>query len=105
MGFGNMQKMMKQVQKMQKEMARVQEELGQITVEASAGGGAVRIVVNCHQELQEVHIDPAAIDPDDPTLLEDLVLTAVNDALKKSRERAAEEMEKVTGGLKLPGLF
>ena len=90
---------------MQKEMARVQEELGEITVESSAGGGVVKIVANCHQELQEVHIDPAAVDPDDPTLLEDLVLTAVNDALKKSRERAAEEMEKVTGGLKLPGLF
>ena len=56
MGFGNMQKMMKQVQKMQKEMARVQEELAEITVEASAGGGAVKIVANCHQELQEVHV-------------------------------------------------
>ncbi|MEG3069407.1 MAG: YbaB/EbfC family nucleoid-associated protein [Syntrophaceticus schinkii] len=105
MGFGNMQKMMKQVQKMQKEMARVQEELGELTVEASAGGGVVKVVANCQQELQEVHIDPAAADPDDPTLLEDLVLTAVNEALKSAREKAAEEMEKVTGGLKIPGVF
>lgn len=105
MGFGNMQKMMKQVQKMQKEMARVQEELKELTVEASAGGGVVRAVANCQQELQEIHIDPAAADPDDPTLLEDLVLAAVNEALENAREKAAEEMEKVTGGLKIPGLF
>lgn len=105
MGFGNMQKMMKQAQKMQKEMAKVQEGLGEITVEASTGGGAVRVVANCQQEIKEVHIDPAAVDPDDPTLLEDLVLSAVNEALKSARERAAQEMEKVTGGLKIPGLF
>lgn len=65
-----MQKMMKQAQKMQKEMAKVQESLGDITVEASAGGGVVKVVANCQQELMEVHIDPAAADPDDPTLLE-----------------------------------
>jgi hypothetical protein len=105
MGFGNMQKMMKQVQKMQKEMARVQEGLGELTVESAAGGGLVKVVVNCALELQEVRIDPAAADPDDPTLLEDLVLTAVNDALKNAREKAAQEMEKVTGGLNIPGLI
>jgi DNA-binding YbaB/EbfC family protein len=105
MGFGNMQKMMKQVQKMQKEMAKVQESLADITVEASAGGGVVKAVANCQQELQEIHIDPEAADPDDPTLLEDLVLTAVNEALKNAKERAAQEMEKVTGGMKIPGLF
>jgi hypothetical protein len=104
-GFGNMQKMMKQVQKMQAEMARVQQELGNIHVEGGAGGGAVRVVSNCHQEIQEVKIDPAAIDPDDPSLLEDLVLTAVNEALKNARARASEELEKVTGGIKIPGLF
>lgn len=104
MGFGNMQKMMKQAQKMQKEMAKVQESLVDLTVEASAGGGVVKVVANCQQELLEIHIDPAAADPDDPTLLEDLVLTAVNEALNNARDRAAQEMEKVTGGLKIPGL-
>ena len=103
MGFGNMQKMMKQAQKMQKEMAKVQESLVDITMEASAGGGAVKVVANCQQELVEIHIDPAAADPDDPTLLEDLVLTAVNEVLRNARERAAQEMEKVTGGMKIPG--
>ncbi|MDD2556557.1 MAG: YbaB/EbfC family nucleoid-associated protein, partial [Syntrophaceticus sp.] len=66
-------------------------------------GGAVKVVANCQQELVEIHIDPAAADPDDPTLLEDLVLTAVNEALRNARERAAQEMEKVTGGMKIPG--
>lgn len=105
MGFGNMQKMMKQVQKMQQEMARVQEELGSITVEGQAGGGAVKVTANCHLELMKVSIDPAAVDPEDMGLLEDLVLAAVNEALKNARETAAREMEKVTGGIKVPGLF
>jgi len=105
MGFGNMQKMMKQVQKMQAKMAQVQEELGEINVEGSAGGGVVRVVSNCHQEIKEIKIDPAAVDPDDMSLLEDLVLAAVNDALKNARDRATAELEKVTGGVKIPGLF
>ncbi|MDH7578349.1 MAG: YbaB/EbfC family nucleoid-associated protein [Bacillota bacterium] len=105
MGFGNMQKMLKQVQKIQAEMARVQEELGNKTVEASAGGGAVQVVANCHQELVKVKVDPAALDPEDPELLEDLILTAVNEVLKKARETATQEMEKITGDLKIPGVF
>lgn len=100
-----MQKVMKQVQKMQADMARLQEELGNVTVEGQAGGGAVKVVANCHQELVSVKIDQNAVDPDDPELLEDLVLTAVNEALRKARETAAREMEKITGGLKIPGLF
>jgi DNA-binding YbaB/EbfC family protein len=106
MGFGggNMQKMMKQVQKMQADMARLQDELGSIDVEGSAGGGAVQVVANCHQEIRQVKIDRSVIDPEDAELLEDLVLTAVNDALKKSKETAAREMEKITGGVKIPGL-
>jgi hypothetical protein len=106
MGFGggNMQKMMKQVQKMQAEMVRLQDELGNVTVEGSAGGGAVQVVATCHQEIRQVKIDRSVIDPEDPELLEDLVLTAVNDALKKSRDTATREMEKITGGMKLPGL-
>ena len=106
MGFGggNMQKMMKQVQKMQADMARLQEELGNVTVEGSAGGGAVQVVANCHQEISQVRIDKSVIDPEDPEMLEDLVLTAVNDALKKSKDTAAQEMEKITGGMKIPGM-
>ena len=105
MGFGgNMSKMMKQVQKMQADMARLQE-MGNVTVEGSAGGGAVQVVATCHQEIRQLKIDKSVIDPEDTELLEDLVLTAVNDALNKSKETAAQEMEKITGGMKLPGLF
>ncbi|HKX17505.1 MAG TPA: YbaB/EbfC family nucleoid-associated protein [bacterium] len=99
-----MQKMMKQVQKVQADMARVQEELAQERVEATAGGGVVRAVANGHGDLLEVKIDPAAVDPNDVSLLEDLVLAAVGEALRKSRDLAAEKMKAVTGGLSLPGL-
>jgi DNA-binding YbaB/EbfC family protein len=105
MSFGNMQKMMKQVQKMQADMAKVQEELGNKTVEATAGGGAITVVANCHQEIVSVKIAAAAIDPEDPEMLEDLVLAAVNDALKQAKDTAAEELAKVTGGVKIPGLL
>lgn len=100
----NMQKMMKQVQKVQADMARAQEELAQERVEATAGGGVVRAVANGHGDLLEVKIDPAAVDPSDVSLLEDLVLAAVGEALRKARELAAERMKAVTGGLSLPGL-
>ncbi|HET7264175.1 MAG TPA: YbaB/EbfC family nucleoid-associated protein [bacterium] len=99
-----MQKMMKQVQKVQADMARAQEELAQERVEATAGGGVVRAVANGHGDLLEVKIDPAAVDPSDVSLLEDLVLAAVGEALRKARELAAERMKAVTGGLSLPGL-
>jgi DNA-binding YbaB/EbfC family protein len=105
MGFGgNMQKMMKQVQKVQADMARLQDELGNVTVDGSAGGGAVQVIANCHQEISQVKIDKSVIDPEDPELLEDLVLTAINDALKKAKDTAAAKMEKITGGMKIPGL-
>jgi len=100
----NMQKMMKQVQKMQAELARVQEELGTKTVEGSAGGGVVTVIANGHQEIQQIKIDPDVIDPDDVEMLEDLILAAVNDALRKARELSAEEMQRVTGGLNIPGM-
>lgn len=101
---GNPQ-MMRQIQKMQAEMAKAQEELGGRTVEAAAGGGAVRVTVSGHLELKSIRIDPAAIDPNDPAMLEDLVLAAVNEGLKKAQEMAAQTMSRLTGGLKLPGLF
>lgn len=100
----NMQKMLKQVQKVQADMARVQEELGRERVEATAGGGVVRAVANGHGDLLEIKIDPAAVDPSDISLLEDLVLAAVGEALRNARTMAADRMKAVTGGLQLPGL-
>lgn len=100
----NMQKMMRQVQKMQADLAKVQEELEEKTVEGTAGGGVVTVVVNGHQALQAVKIEPEAVDPEDVEMLEDLVLAAVNDGLRKSKELSTSEIEKVTGGLNLPGM-
>ena len=102
---GNMQKMMKQVQKMQADMAKLQEELATRTVESTAGGGVVRAVANGKQELVSVEIKPEAVDPEDVEMLQDLILTAVNGALKQSQEMVAKEMGKVTGGLNIPGLL
>lgn len=100
----NMQKMMKQVQKMQAEMVRVQESLKDLTVEATAGGGVVTVEANGQQEIRSVKIDPEVVDPEDVEMLEDLVLAAVNEALRKAQELASQEMAKVTGGLNIPGL-
>ncbi|KXG76694.1 Nucleoid-associated protein [Fervidicola ferrireducens] len=104
-GMGNINKLMKQVQKMQEEMAKLQEELKERTVEATAGGGAVRAVANGKKELVEIKIQPEAVDPEDVEMLEDLILAAVNEALQKAEEMVASEMEKLTGGLNIPGLF
>lgn len=102
----NMQKMMRQMQKMQADLARVQAELEEMTVEGTAGGGVVRVIVNGHQDVQEIKIEPDAVDPEDVEMLEDLLLAAVNDGLRKSRELSASEIEKVTGKVNLPpGLF
>ncbi len=95
---------MKEVQKMQAEMARVQEELGNKTVEATAGGGVVRVVITGHLEVKEVAIDPMAVDPEDLEMLQDLVMAAVNEAIRLAQEMSAAELEKVTGGLDLSGL-
>lgn len=106
MGFGgaNMNKMMKQVQQMQAKMAKLQEELEQKTVEATAGGGVVRVVANGKNELIEIEIKPEVLDPEDPEMVQDLVLAACNEALRKAQDMVAEEMGKITGGLKLPGM-
>ena len=101
-GIGNI---MKQAQQMQRRMAELQEELGKKQVEASAGGGMVTAVVSGKQQLLELKIDPAAVDPEDVEMLQDLVLAAVNDALSKSQEMVASEMGKLTGGMNIPGLF
>lgn len=102
---GNMQKMMKQVQKMQADMAKLQEELGNRTVESTAGGGVVKVVANGKQELVSIEINPEAVDPEDVDMLQDLVLTAVNNALNQSRDMVSQEMGKLTGGMNIPGLF
>ncbi|MCL6553774.1 MAG: YbaB/EbfC family nucleoid-associated protein [Firmicutes bacterium] len=103
MGLGNMGKMMKQVQKLQAEMERVQEELRQARVEATAGGGAVKAVADGHGELVALAIDPAAVDPEDVELLQDLVLAAVRQAQRNARALAEARMQAVAGGLGLPG--
>jgi nucleoid-associated protein EbfC len=100
----NMQQMLQQVQKMQAEMAKAQEELKAATVEATAGGGVVTVVVTGELAVQSVKIDPSAIDPEDPEMLQDLVLAATNDALRKAQELAAERMGGVTGGMDLGSL-
>ena len=101
MGMGNLQRMAMQ---MQQEMARVQAELETAIVEGSSGGGAVRATVTGKQDLVGLVIDPAAVDPDDVEMLQDLVMSAVNDALKASRDLAEEKMGAVTAGLRIPGL-
>ncbi|MGE5560548.1 MAG: YbaB/EbfC family nucleoid-associated protein [Chloroflexota bacterium] len=100
-GF-NPNQMMKQVQKMQAEMERIQEELGNKTVEATAGGGMVRVVATGKQEIKEITIAPEAVDPEDVEMLQDTIVAAVNEALRKAGELAQQDMAKVTGGMKLP---
>lgn len=104
MGFGDLNKMMRQVQKMQADMQRIQEEVAERTATASAGGGAVRATANGKGELAGLTIDPAAVDPADVEMLQDLVVAAVNEALRRAHEMVAQEMAKVTGGMKLPGM-
>jgi len=103
--LGNMGKMMKQVQKMQADMAKLQEELVNRTVEASSGGGMVKAVVNGKQEVKSIEINPEAVDPEDLEMLQDMILAAINEALRKSQEMVAAEMNKITGGVSIPGLF
>jgi DNA-binding YbaB/EbfC family protein len=100
----NMQQMLKQVQKMQADMARAQEELAAAEVEASAGGGMVTVRVTGTLIVKEIRIDPAAIDPDDPELLADMVLAAVNEGLRAAQELAAQKMGGATAGLDLGAL-
>ena len=101
-GMGNMQNMMKQMQKMQKKMAEAQEQLGEEKIEGTAGGGMVTVVVTGHKEVVDVQIKPEAVDPDDVEMLQDLVLAAVNDALKKADELTNNTMGQFTKGLNLP---
>lgn len=104
-GMGNMGNMMKQVQKMQKQMADLQNELNEREVEASAGGGAVTVKVNGKKEVLAVTIDKDVVDPDDVEMLQDLILAATNEALRTADEMVSREMQKITGGMNIPGLF
>ncbi|MGJ7923270.1 YbaB/EbfC family nucleoid-associated protein [Neobacillus sp. LXY-4] len=101
---GNMQGMMKQMQKMQKQMAKAQEELGEKRIEGTAGG-VVTVIVTGHKEVVEVNIKPEAVDPEDVEMLQDLILAATNDALKKADDLANNTMGQFTKGMNLPGLF
>ncbi|AEI46124.1 YbaB/EbfC family nucleoid-associated protein [Paenibacillus mucilaginosus] len=103
--MNNMNQMMKQVKKMQEQMLKAQEDLANRTFEGTAGGGVVTVTVNGHKKLTAVTIKPEAVDPDDVEMLQDLVLTAVNDAMTKAEETAGKEMSKLTGGMNIPGLF
>jgi len=103
-GLGNMQGMLQRVQKMQGEMQKVQEEIAARSFTATAGGGAVSVTVSGKKVVTDVKLNPSAVDPEDVEMLQDLILTAVNDALKQVDELSEQEMNKVTGGLKLPGM-
>jgi hypothetical protein len=101
MGMANLQRM---AQQMQQEMLRVQGELETAQVDGSSGGGVVKAVVTGKQELVSIAIDPSAVDPEDVEMLQDLIVAAINDALRASRELAEQKMAAVTGGLRLPGM-
>ncbi|WP_019914397.1 YbaB/EbfC family nucleoid-associated protein [Paenibacillus sp. HW567] len=103
--MNNMNQMMKQVKKMQEQMLKAQEELGSKTIEGTSGGGVVTVQVNGHKKVLAIQIKPEAVDPEDIEMLQDLVLTAVNDALTQAEELANNDMGKFTGGMKIPGLF
>ena len=100
----NMNSMMKQAQKLQEKMMKTQAELATKTVEASSGGGMVKVIANGGQKIESIIFEKEVIDPEDIEMLQDLVLAAVNDALNKSQEMVSSEMGKLTGGLNIPGL-
>ena len=100
-----MNNLMKQAKQMQAKMAKMQEELEEKTIEATAGGGVVKVVVNGKQEVVDLQIDEDAVDPEDVEMLEDLILAAVNEGMRKVQDMVNEEMGKITGGMNIPGMF
>ena len=100
----NMQQMMKQARKMQDQLAAAQENIAQTTVDASAGGGMVKVTVNGDMQITALTIDPEALDPDDVEMLEDMVVAAVNEAMRGIGEIANKQMSAITGGLNIPGM-
>jgi hypothetical protein len=99
-----MGKMMKQAQQLQAKLVKMQEEAAQLTVEASSGGGMVKVVANGRQQIISIGIEKEVVDPDDVEMLQDLVTAAVNDALSRSQEMVNEKMSQLTGGMSIPGL-
>ena len=104
-GGGNMGAMMKQAQKMQAELARAQEEIKDMTFEATAGGGMVKVVANRDMTVDSIVIDPEAVDPEDVEMLQDMVAAAVNEALRGVSEISSQRLNAATGGLNIPGLM
>lgn len=104
-GGGNMGAMMKQAQKMQAELARAQEEIKDMTFEATAGGGMVKVVANGDMTVDSIVIDPEAVDPEDVEMLQDMVAAAVNEALRGMSEISSQRLNAATGGLNIPGLM
>jgi len=100
-----MANMMKQAQKLQAKMMQLQEEMAEKTVESTSGGGMVKVVANGRQQIVSIQIEKEVVDPDDVEMLQDLILAAVNDALKNSQEMITAEMSKLTGGMNIPGLM
>jgi hypothetical protein len=101
----NIRKILKEAQKMQEKMAKIQEELASKEVEATSGGGMVKVQMNGAQELVSIKIDKEVVNPDDIEMLETLIQAAVNEATRKSREMMQEELSRITGGLNIPGLI
>ena len=99
-----MNKFIRQAQELQAKMAKAQQELSNLSLEASSGGGAVKVTIDGQQQIQSIKISPEVVDPDDLEMLEDLILAAVREAITKSQEAAAERLGGLTGGLKIPGL-
>jgi len=97
--------LMKQAQKIKAKMEELQEEMASKTIEASAGGGMVRVVMNGRQELLSLQIDPEVVDPEDLEMLQDLIVAAVNEGIRRSQQLWAEELKKLTGGLPIPGII
>ena len=102
---GNMNQLLKQAQKMQTDMQKMQEELESKEIETSVGGGAVKVKVNGKKEVLDIQIKPEVVDPDDIEMLQDLVLSAVNEALRSVDDMQSSQMNKLTGGMNIPGLF
>jgi len=99
---GNFNQMMKQAKKMQEKIEKMQQELEEKVIETTAGGGAIKLKVNGKQQLLEIKINPEVVDPEDVEMLEDLILAAVNEGIKKSQDMVSSEMAKITGGFNLP---
>ncbi len=104
-GMPNMNNMLKQAQKMQKQMQEMQAEVEEREVEASAGGGAVTVKMTGKKEIVNININPEVVDPDDVEMLQDLIMAAVNEAIRSAEEMVSKEMSKITGNMNIPGLF